>query len=98
MRGFRPATRYHDGLNSVSLKPSPPRRRGSWPPRPDPHTHPVHDLVGPDPEQLPLLHLDLADAFHARAQLLDAALGGGLDAEVVAALLDHRHRRDLLDH
>src|SRR5688572_25101700 len=92
MRGFKPATRYHDGLKSVSLKP------GSRPPRPGPHAHPVHDLVRPDPQELPFLDLDLADALHARAKLLDAALGGGLDAEVVATLLHLRHRGDLLNH
>src|SRR5438067_4200488 len=93
MRGLRPATRYHDGLNRPSLTRARSRRPG-----PQPHAQPVDDLVRPDPDQLAALDLDLGDAFHARPQLLDAALRRRLDPEVVAALLHHGYRSDLLHH
>src|SRR3970040_1259283 len=92
MRGLSAATRYQEGLRSASLTRAPPSR----PPRPDPHAHPVHDLAGPDPGEPAPLDLDLAHALHAGAQALQAALRARLDAEVVAALLGHRDRRDLL--
>src|SRR5688572_32690816 len=103
MRGLSDATRYHDGLKRVSLTRclGRPREGGgpvffsSRPPRPDPHAQPVSDLVGPDPAELAPLDVDLADAFHARAQLLHAADQLRLDAEEVATLLHHRHRGDL---
>src|SRR5688572_5731700 len=89
MRGLSEATRYHEGLKRVSLT------RYSRPPRPEPHAQPVPDLVGPDPAELAPLDVDLADAFHPRAQLLHAADQLRLDAEEVAALFHHRHRGDL---
>src|SRR5688572_30321774 len=97
MRGFRLATRYQEGLSRVSLIGELRARPGLGPPGPDPHARPVHELARPDPDQLAALDLDLAYALHARAQLLGGALGHRFDAEIIAALVDHRDRRDLLD-
>src|SRR5258705_10616920 len=90
MRGLRSATRYQEGLKSASLPGS-----RSRPPRPDPHAHPVHDLVSPDPAEAAPVDLDLAHPLHAGPELLDAAGDARLDAEEIAAFLGHRHRRDL---
>src|SRR5689334_2796451 len=89
MRGLRSATRYQEGLKSASLNLRPPR--------PDPHAHPVHHLVGPDPADGAPVDVDLAHALHARAQLLDAACNARFYTEEVASFLDDRHWRDLLD-
>src|SRR5689334_16205269 len=81
-RGRSFATRYQEGLSrSDTAAP------GSGQKRPQLETQPVDGAARPDPREVALLDVDLADAGHARPQTAGTGVEARLDAEDVAALL-----------
>src|SRR3954454_21498262 len=97
-RGRSFATRYQEGLwrSDMNL-----RQVG-----PELQAHPVDSAARPDPGEVALLDMNLADAAHARAQPPGAAVEPRLDAEHVLAFLrqvhghdrGHREGKDLARH
>src|SRR6476646_962952 len=81
-RGLSFATRYHEGLSRSDKAPP-----ASGQERPELQAQPVNGAARPDPGEVALLNLDLADAGHARAQPAGAGVQARLDAKHVAALL-----------
>src|SRR5882762_6397227 len=84
-RGRSFATRYQEGLCRSDI---------SGKVRPELQAHPVGGGARPDPGEVALLDVDLADTAHARAQPPAVAVEACLDAEQVAALLRQVHRHD----
>src|SRR6185295_15739748 len=71
------------------------RRSGQRGPEPQPRA--VDQAVGPDPDQLAVVDLDLADALHAGPQPAGRIVERRLDAEAVLAVLGRVDRGDLAD-
>src|SRR6185503_4189726 len=97
--GVRPDPRLErgDAVPRRTEKRFAHRRFGLRPPGPDPHAHPVHELVSPDPDNPALVDMDLRHAFHARAQLFERALGARFHAKVIAAFGHYGDRGDFFD-
>src|SRR5919204_391116 len=84
-RGRSPATRYHEGLSRSDI---------SGQERPELQAQPVGRRARPDPHELALLDMDLADAAHAGPQARRVAFQARLDAKDVLAFLRQVHRHD----